>query len=70
MRTRFESTKKIQENLRLEQNRDSLLARRPNKGGHYTEAVSFLSPFENKEGCDALRSDLSVFNSLSIPTNL
>ncbi|CAO3596710.1 unnamed protein product [Absidia cylindrospora] len=39
MRTRFESTKKIQENLRLEQNRDSLLARRPNKGGgHYTEA--------------------------------
>ncbi|KAI8338283.1 hypothetical protein BC941DRAFT_396149 [Chlamydoabsidia padenii] len=37
MRTRFESTKKIQENLRLEQNRDSLLARRPNKG-HYTEA--------------------------------
>ncbi|KAI8099639.1 uncharacterized protein BX664DRAFT_321792 [Halteromyces radiatus] len=38
MRTRFESTKKIQENLRLEQNRESLLARRPNKGGHYAEA--------------------------------
>jgi hypothetical protein len=44
MRTRFESTKKIQENLRLEQNRDSLLARRPNKGGgHYNEAVSKFS---------------------------
>ncbi|CAO3624394.1 unnamed protein product [Cunninghamella blakesleeana] len=32
MRTRFESTKKIQENLRMEQNRESLLARRPNRG--------------------------------------
>ncbi|CAO3607631.1 unnamed protein product [Cunninghamella echinulata] len=37
MRTRFETTKKIQENLRMEQNRESLLARRPNRG-QFSEA--------------------------------